>query len=62
MNIYPHQVALVTFDNKVRYHGDGGQGASQLDSGSLDDYHVLIKQGQMFGSDLSLQEITESLR
>lgn len=54
MNIYPHQVALVTFDNKVRYQGDGGQGASQLDSGSLDDYHVLIKQGQMFGSDLSL--------
>ena len=52
----------MTFDNKVRYHGDGGQETSQLDSGALDDRHVLMKQGQVFGSDLSLRDIAESLR
>lgn len=55
------QVALVVFDNKVQYHGDGAGGSSQLDSGSLDDYNVLMKQGQVFGSDLSLREIQDSL-
>ena len=55
------QVALVVFDNKVQYHGDGGAGSNQLDSGSLDDYNVLMKQGQVFGSDLSLREIQDSL-
>lgn len=49
------------FDNKVQYHGDGGAGSNQLDSGSLDDYNVLMKQGQVFGSDLSLREIQDSL-
>lgn len=49
------------FDNKVCYHGDGGVGSNQLDSGSLDDYNVLMKQGQAFGSDLSLREIQDSL-
>lgn len=55
------QVALVVFDNKVQYYGDGGSGKSQLDSGSLDDYNILMKQGQVFGSDLSLREIQDSL-
>lgn len=55
------QVALVVFDNKVQYYGDGGAESSQLNSGSLDDYNVLMKQGQVFGSDLSLREIQDSL-
>ena len=54
-------MALIAFDNKVQYLGDGGSGRSQLDSGSLDDYHALLKTGQVFGSDLSLREIQESL-
>lgn len=56
-----YQVALVVFDNKVQYHGDAAAAKSQLDSGSLDDYNVLMKQGQVFGSDLSLREIQDSL-
>ena len=52
----------MAFDNKVQYHGDGGQGPNQLDSGSLDDYHALMKQGKIFGSDLSLRELSDSLR
>ena len=50
------------FDNKVVYHGDGSSGHNQLDQGSLDDYQALMAQGQMFGSDLSLREIGDSLR
>ena len=49
------------FDNKVQYYGDGGTESSQLNSGSLDDYNALMKQGQVFGSDLSLREIQDSL-
>ena len=60
-DIFCPQVALVTFDNKVQYHGDGAQGPAQLDSGSLDDYHALMKQGGVFGSDLSLRELRDSL-
>ena len=56
------QVALVTFDNKVRYYGDGSQGMNQLDAGSLDDFQALMTQGKMFGSDLSLRELQDSLR
>lgn len=56
-----NKVALVTFDKKVQYYGDGAQGPAQLDSGSLDDYHVLMKQGGVFGSDLSLRELRDSL-
>ena len=52
----------MTFDNKVQYFGDGGQAPNPLDSGSLNDYHALMKQGQIFGSDLSLREVSESLR
>ena len=53
---------MVSFDNKIRYHGDGRGEENQLDSGSLDDYNVLMKQGQVFGSDLSLRAIEDSLR
>ncbi len=55
------QVALIAFDNNVEYLGDGGSGKSKLDSGSLTDYHALMKTGQTFGSDLSLREIQDSL-
>lgn len=55
-------MALVTFDNIVRYYGDGSQGISQLSAGSLDNYENLIAQGKMFGSDLSLRELKDSLR
>ena len=52
----------MTFDDKVRYYGDGSQGMSQLDAESLDDYQALMKQGKMFGSDLSLRDLQDSLR
>lgn len=52
----------MTFDNKVRYYGDGSQRMSQLDTGSLDDYKKLMDQGKMFGSDLTLRELQNSLR
>lgn len=55
-------MALVTFDNIVRYYGDGNQGMSQLNPDSLDNYENLIAQGKMFGSDLSLRELKDSLR
>lgn len=55
-------MALVTFDNKVRYYGDGSQGMTQLDTGSLDDFKKLMTQGKMFGSDLSLRRLQDSLR
>ena len=52
----------MTFDNKVRYYGDGSQGMSQLDTGSLDDFKELMAKGKMFGSDLSLRKLQDSLR
>ena len=52
----------MTFDNKVRYYGDGSQRMTQLDTGSLDDYKELMAQGKMFGSDLTLRELRDSLR
>ena len=55
-------MALVTFDNKVRYYGDGSQSMSQLDTGSLDDVEELMSQGKMFGSDLTLRTLQDSLR
>ncbi len=55
------QVALIAFDNKIHYRGDGGSAGSQLDSSSLDDYNALMKTGQIFGSDLSLREVQDSL-
>jgi hypothetical protein len=51
----------VTFDNKVRYYGDGSQSMSQLDTGSLDDVEELMSQGKMFGSDLTLRTLQDSL-
>ena len=56
------KVALVAFDNKVQYYGDGLSQPQQLDSGTLDDYHQLMKKGNAVGSDLSLRQIQESLR
>ncbi len=57
-----NKVVLVTFDNNLTYYGDGRQGGdSRLDSNSLDNYDPLMKQGKLFGSDLSLREISESL-
>ena len=58
----PMQVAIVTFDNKLQYYGDCSQARTQLDSGKLEDYQALMSQGTVFGSDLSLREISESLR
>jgi hypothetical protein len=55
-------VALVTFDSKVCYYGDGSQSVNQLDTGSLDNYEELIERGKMFGSDLSLRKLQNSLR
>ena len=52
----------MTFDNKVRYYGDGSQSMSQLDTGSLDDVEELMSQGKMFGSDLTLRTLQDSLR
>jgi len=52
---------LVAFDNNVVYHGDGQGPSNSLQGVSLDDYRALMKQGTMFGSDLSLREISESL-
>ena len=52
----------MTFDNKVRYYGDGSQAMSQLDTGSLDNVEELMTQGKMFGSDLSLRKLQDSLR
>jgi hypothetical protein len=54
-------VALVTFDSKVCYYGDGSQSVNQLDTGSLDNYEELIERGKMFGSDLSLRKLQNSL-
>ena len=56
------KVALVAFDNKVQYYGDGLLQPQQLDSGALDDYHELLKKGKSVGSDLSLRQLTDSLR
>ena len=59
----PHtKVALVTFDQKVKYFGDCSSGCNQLDSGDLNDHTALMKQGKVFGSDLSLRELQDSLR
>lgn len=55
------QVALVSFDNNVIYYGDGYGTDNKLHSDSLEDYNALMKQGKIFGSDLSLREIQESL-
>ena len=52
----------MTFDNRVRYYGDGSQSMSQLDTGSLDKVEELMAQGKMFGSDLSLKKLQNSLR
>ena len=52
----------MTFDNKVRYYGDGSHGMTQLDTGSLDNVEELMAQGKMFGSDLSLRQLQDSLR
>ena len=52
----------MTFDNRVRYYGDGSQAMSQLDTGSLDNVEELMTQGKMFGSDLSLRKLQDSLR
>lgn len=52
----------MTFDNKVIYYGDGQGAGNTLHSDSLDDYTALMKQGQMFGGDLTLSEISQSLK
>ena len=52
----------MTFDEKVRYYGDGSQGMSQLDTGSLNDYKALMAQGKMYGGDLTLRDLKDSLR
>lgn len=58
-----NKVALVTFDNNLTYYGDGREGGeSKLHSASLNEYEPLMKQGKAFGSDLSLREISDSLR
>lgn len=56
------KVALVTFDHKVQYYGDGLLSPQQLDSGELEDYQQLLKKGSAVGSDLSLRQLTDSLR
>lgn len=58
-----NKVALVIFDNNLTYYGDGRDGgSSKLDSNSLNEYQPLIEQGKAFGSDLSLREISDSLK
>lgn len=58
----PHnKVALLTFDNKVVYYGDGQCAKNEFHSESLFDYNALMKQGSVFGSDLSLRGIQDSL-
>ena len=52
----------MTFDNHVVYYGDGQCGENKLQSDSLHDYNNLMKKGKIFGSDLSLREIHESLK
>lgn len=57
----PHnKVALVTFDKEVVYYGDGQSGGNKFHSESLMDYKALMKQGEIFGSDMSLREIQDS--
>jgi hypothetical protein len=56
-----NKVALLAFDNKVVYHGDGHGAKNVFHSDSLDDYEALMKQGKAFGSDLSLRGIKDSL-
>lgn len=58
----PHnKVALVVFDNKVVYYGDGQCAENKFHSESLHDYNALMKQGNVFGSDLSLRKIQDSV-
>lgn len=57
-----NKVALVTFDNVVVYYGDGQSERNDFHSESLHDYEALMKQGNVFGSDLSLRGIKDSLR
>ena len=45
----------------MTYHGDGRDEANELRSDSLDNYNLLMEQGRVFGSDLSLREIRDSL-
>ena len=56
-----NKVALLTFDNKVVYYGDGLCRKNEFHSDSLDDYEALMKQVEVFGSDLSLRGIKDSL-
>lgn len=57
-----NKVSLVTFDNEVVYYGDGQGEKNKFQSKSLQDYEALMKQGKIFGSDLSLRKIQDSLR
>lgn len=57
----PHnKVVVVAFDNQVVYYGDGQCQPNKFPSDSLKDYNALMKQGAIFGSDLSLREIQDS--
>ena len=56
-----NKVALMAFDNKVVYYGDGQDMPNHFHSDSLNEYEPLIKQGKTFGSDLSLRTIQDSL-
>ena len=55
-----NKVALVAFDNQVVYYGDGQCSANKFPSDSLNDYKALMKQGAVFGSDLSLRAVQDS--
>ena len=51
----------MSFESDVVYYGDGQGMDNRLQSKSLDDYNALLEMGKVFGSDLLLRSISESL-